>query len=384
MKRVYWSARKVSRPLILLLTVVALGAVAVVETWPRRETGDLAETKLAAAQLAERAMDELKAERLRRGIPIDPELDPAETGMIGAVETPTTSVMGHLGAKQSTVNPNWAAVLVEMFHEAGVQPGDRIAIGWSGSFPALNLCTLAAVEAIGAEPVAIASVGSSQYGANYPEWPWIEMERHLFEQGVTQHRSVAVSRGGFEDRALHMSDEGRALIDEAIARSGLPKVESTNFDDSLGERMAIYDQHSEGEPFAAYVNVGGGTVSVGHGVGKRLYAPGLNLQPPPAATNIDSILTRFATRGVPLVHLSSVRDLAISYGLPTEPNPRPIAGTGSAFEAAPNRAVSIVALAIVVGLMLLITLRRNRQEPPQESEPPKTFPVHPEPTSRAA
>jgi poly-gamma-glutamate system protein len=47
--------------------------------------------------------------------------------MIGLATSPITSTTGYLKVKQTTVNPNWAAVLVDMLKRAGVKEGDAIA-----------------------------------------------------------------------------------------------------------------------------------------------------------------------------------------------------------------------------------------------------------------
>ena len=112
---------------------------------------------------------------------------------------------------------------------------------------------------------------------------------------------MAASIGGLEDQGLGMTDEGRWLIRQAIERNQLPPLKVHSLAESIDRRMAVYDREANGEPFRAYINVGGGAASVGRTIGKRRYQPGLNLTPPPGATEIDSVMTRFAERGCPLV-----------------------------------------------------------------------------------
>jgi len=76
--------------------------------------------------------------------PIDEGLDPNRTGLIGPQYSPLFTTVGHLEAKRTTTNPAMAALLVHLLQEAGVEPGDRIAIGASGSFPALMIASLSA------------------------------------------------------------------------------------------------------------------------------------------------------------------------------------------------------------------------------------------------
>ena len=48
-----------------------------------------------------------------------------------------------------------------------------------------------------------------------------------------------------------------------------------------------------------------------------MYPPGLTLRPPADATQVDSVMTRFAKQGTPVIHLVEVRQLAAAGGLPT-------------------------------------------------------------------
>ena len=145
MKGVYWRPRKVSRAALVAIAVAALGGLAAVELLPSRQRCDHRQQKLAAARLAERGMELIKEERLRRGHRLTPHFDPAGTGLIGDSMTLVTSVPGNLKAKQTSLNPNFAAAVVQMLHDAGVREGDVVAVGCSGSFPALNLSVYAAL-----------------------------------------------------------------------------------------------------------------------------------------------------------------------------------------------------------------------------------------------
>jgi len=114
-------------------------------------------------------MEATRQYRIKNVGPIDPEVDPANSGMIGLLLSPITSKTGFLPAKQTTVNPNWAAVMVAMFKEVGAKEGDVIAMGFSASFPAINLATLVAAETLRLNVIAINSVGASTWGANIPD-----------------------------------------------------------------------------------------------------------------------------------------------------------------------------------------------------------------------
>lgn len=331
MKRVYWRPPGVSRAALSLIACVALVALVAVEAFPVQERQRWHGEKLAAARLALRAMGEIKAEKARLGITPDPEGDPQNTGLIGEPLSSVTSDTGYLLAKRTSVDPNFAAVMVDLLKRAGVKPGDTVAVGVSGSFPALNIATYAALQTLRLKPIVIASASASQWGANDPNLLWIDMERVLAERHVFSIRSAAASRGGLDDRGFGMSKHGRKLIDDAIARNHLERLDATSLPDAINKRMAVYDAQAGDRPIRAYINVGGGTASVGTQIGKKQFKPGLNRAPPRAVGLMDSVMLRFSKRGVPVIHVTSIEKLAERYGLPVEPEGIPPVGQGTVY-----------------------------------------------------
>ncbi len=377
MQKIYWRPRKLSRTVLVLICGCSLLGIAAVEVFKVRVQDPHFKDKLAASERALEAMEVIQAERESRGIEIDPEADPAESGLIGLLMSPVTSDPGILPAKQTTINPNFAAVLVHWLKRAHVKEGDVVAVGLSGSFPALNICVCAAIETLKLKPVIISSAAASQWGANHPEFLWLDMEKVLQEQHAFGFRSVAASIGGIEDRGLGMSDEGRTMLVEAIGRHGLTLIKSKTFEESLHRRMALYRQHAAGAPIRAYINVGGGTVSVGSRVGKKMFRPGLTLRPPPGAAMVDSVMTRFINDGVPVIHMVQIEELAARYGLETTPKTMPVVGEGKTFyRISYNRWLAVAVLGGIVaslygfvrtgwGFRLMQTAKKSADGPPE-------------------
>lgn len=330
MKKLYWRPQRLSLGLLLLIATVAGLALAAVETVRVRQQQRWYREKLQAARLSLRAFKALKEERLRRGLAIDAETDPARSGLIGELISPVTTNTGHLSAKQTSINPNFAAVIVELLLRAGVKPGDTAAVGFSGSFPALNVAVLAAIETLRIAPLIVTSAGASQWGANQPSFMWPDMEMALVRWRIFSHRSVAASLGGIEDRALGLSKKGRNLVQAAVARNGIPLLEVRDYDDSLNKRMDLYRERAGDAEIKVYVNVGGGTTSVGTRVGRDLFAPGLNRRLP-RGPQIDSVMSRFLQQGVPVIHLSRITKLATAHGLEPQPRALPAVGQGDIF-----------------------------------------------------
>ena len=353
MKRIYWRPQGVPRRAMVLIAVVALSALVAVEKFQVSTRQRNYPEKLHAARLALEAFNAVKSEKIARRIPIDPEADPYQTGLIGRSVTPVTSNTGYLSAKRLSVNPNFAALVVHWLARAGVSKGDVVAVGASGSFPALCIATFAAVQALELTPIVISSASASEWGANDPNFMWLDIEKALFEKRIFGFRSVAASRGGIEDRGFGMSEEGRQLIDQGIARSGVERMDATNLADGIDRRMELFDARAGTKPIKAYLNVGGGTASVGTHIGKKQFKPGLNLELPRGADLADSVMLRFAQRGVPVVHLTSLEALAKQHGFPVEPRGMPRVGEGKVFVREEyNRWIAAGGLLAVVGAML--------------------------------
>lgn len=350
MKKVIWRPKAVSRTALLLIAVLAGVGIVMVERYTTVQRRAYYQDKLKAAELANKAFQRIERERTSLGPEIEKEFDPTESGIIGVAISTVTSNEGHLEAKQTSINCNFAAVVVDMLKRAGVEPGDAVGVGCSGSFPALNICTYAALETLGAKPIPIASATGSQWGANVPELMWTDMERILHDEGYFTTRSLAVSKGGVEDQVLDLDDDGKAEVQAAIDRSGLTEINAATFAESIQARMDIYDKVAGPNGLKCYINVGGGAASVGTYQGKMAFQEGLNLRPPKRLPKeIDGIMPRLARRGVPIIHLVQVASLAERYGLDPNPQQRVAPGTGGVFQGEDyNKPLAAIVLAVVV------------------------------------
>ncbi len=331
MKKLYWRPEHISRGVLVIAAAFAVAGVFSVETFRVEKRQRNYKTKLQAAKITQMAFDAIKDERIKRGIRIDPVSDPAKSGLMGILLSPTTTNPGHLPAKQTSINPNFGAVLVHLLKRLDVEEDNVVAVGFSGSFPAINLSVLAAIEAIGAKALVITSVGSSQWGANIPNLLWPDIEEIVNEKKILHTRSIAYSLGGIADRALGLSDAGKEALEKAIEKSGVPRLDVVSYEDSIEKHHALYLQAAEDRDIVAYVNVGGGTSSVGTRVGKKLFKPGLNRIPPRGVSGFDSVMSRFILEDIPVIHMSSIDTIAARYGLPLQPTTTPKPGQGKVF-----------------------------------------------------
>ena len=281
MKKVIWRPKAVSRTALILIALVAGAGMLVVEHWKVVKQRPYYDEKFAAAQLADEAFERIYQVRNSRTT-IDPEFDPLETGLIGVADSSVTSVHGVLRSKQTSANPNFAAVVVDMLKRAGVKKGDVVGVGYSGSFPALNICTTAALQTLEVEPVIISSGAASEWGANIEDFIWIDMEKILFDEGIFKHRSVAATLGGDDDNGARVDVEGVVAIQRSIENSGIQLITTTTFEENVEARVKIIREKAGQRRIAAYINVGGGAASAGTSVGKKMFDEGLNMRPHPA------------------------------------------------------------------------------------------------------
>jgi len=342
---------------LLLLAAAALSAALFLEATRNRQADPLYATKLQAAKHMELAMRALREERLVREIPIEPEVDPNATGLIGLEHTAITTTLGHLPAKRTSTNPNMAGVIVALLGRAGVMAGDCAAVGFSGSFPALNTAVLCALQAMELRPVIVSSLGASSYGANHPRFSWLDMERTLHERGVFPWRSAAVAPGGIVSIPALFGEDGIHAMQSAFDRSGLPILDEHGEETlpvDVERRMDLYRAGCGGRP-AVFINVGGGLLALGDC--PRSQAPATGLLPPGnrLAESDCGLIARMSAAGVPVIHLLDIRKIARDYGLPVDPVPLPPVPDGRVMVqggySRPAAFIGLAVLAIFGGLI---------------------------------
>ena len=405
MRGMYWKpegASQVQRAVVAALAIVGLVAVEVV---PSEEQQPYYAEKMLAARKAQEALEVIHEASERRGLGLRLKTDPSGSRMIGEVLSPITSGSGSLVSKQTSVNPNFAAVVVQWLKELKIKQGDVVAVGVSGSFPAMNVAVYAALHELGVEPIIISSTAASQWGANEPNFTWLDMEAMLRRQGVFPYKSVAASLGGVGDDAIGLTKRGRRMLERAIERNEMPLLADIEAEeqarepkaddaeeptpslalvdeDRVRERMRVYYEAAGDRTIKAYVNVGGGTVSVGTKVGKRKFNPGVNPRPPKGIEDMPpSVLGAFLESGIPGIHVTRIIDLAERYGLEIAPRTTPEVGTGDVFQKRqPNRWLAGIVLALVLMALFVVarapwgTRMLRTTIPPESIMPPAPRP----------
>jgi poly-gamma-glutamate system protein len=327
------SLARASTPALVGLAVLSIVVYAAAERSLAPVHAEAYRKKLEAVRLMQRAEAAILAAKHERGITIDPRNDPQNRGVIGPQFSLITTDRGSQSAKQLAAHPNFAAAVTQMMLEAGVKPGDAVAIGMTGSLPGLNLAVLAGAKAVGAEPIVITSVGASMFGANDPDLTWLDMEELTAGKNIMPYRSLAASVGGGGDVGRGLSPAGRQLLLDAIDRNHARLLDQASVLDAVKARVALYDSvaGAHGKAIKLYINVGGGVASLGGAQNGRLIPAGLTHRLAARSYPNRGVINLFAERGLPVIHLLQVQSLARWYGITDEKGNEVKPGSGLLF-----------------------------------------------------
>lgn len=317
------------------------------------------EEKLQAAFLMEECLEEVKRERLRRNIPINKEIDIRETGLIGFDITPITTTLGSLEAKRTSINPDFAAVVVDMMKNSKLKPKDSIAVNFSGSFPALNIAVLCASEVLDLNPIIISSIGASTWGANIPGFTYMDMENLLYQKGLINNRSLAISRGGAGDLGKDMDKETIDAIVERARGYGLEIITEENLKVNISKRYDFY--RKKGKNIKAFINVGGNIISLGTSLDTTNFPPGIIIDKNVKINEKSGLIQLFLSRNIPVIHLLNIKKLALDYGLPVDPSLPIVIGDSDAYYTIRYNMTIAILTFCLSGFTILLLGKKKRE-----------------------
>lgn len=251
-------------------------------------------------------------------IKTDNKTDPLETGLIGSEWTEMTTTTGHLEAKRTTLNPDFASLMVTLLREADVEAGDNIALGCSGSFPGLLLASLAGAKAMELNCKSIISLGASSYGANRPELTILDIYQILLDNELITDDLVAVSLGGEGDTGQEWDRDIREKLLQKIELSGIPFIREEDLIKNVSQRTGLLGFNNNLPP-KVFINAGGATANIGISPSILHLKPGvvkaIKLPPPEQ----QGVLHHALNRNIPVIHLLFIKGLILEYGLPWDP-----------------------------------------------------------------
>jgi len=318
--------------IILVLSVVSLLFFFFAKILPVGDKYLQATAKIKASEIMREAISTLSLCLAEKNKEINQEFDINNTGLIGLENSPITTTLGSLEAKRTTTNPNMGALIVHLLHEAGVREGDAVAVGASGSFPAMIVAVMSAAKAVGVNPIIICSLGASQWGANRPDFHILKMLECLSSAGVFNFRPAAVSLGGERDVGEGMPDEARKLLIRDIEDSGILFLQEENLPANVRTKIQIYEKHAGENGIKGFINIGGNWSNIGTSSEILNLKPGLVRTGKIPPVESRGLVFEMALRHIPVVHLLYIRGLIESYGLPWDPFPLPEVGKGLVYK----------------------------------------------------
>lgn len=304
--------------------------------------------KLQAAEITQNAFAAIKGAVEEMGIPIDRINDPNETGLIGLQYSPITTERGDLDSKLTSTNPNFAALIVELLKRGGAKQGDVVAFSLTGSYPAINIAALSASQVLGLKPIIITSVSSSMWGANFPEFTYLDIESLLERKGILSSKTTAASIGGEDDIGRGLSPAGREVIEQAALRNNIPLLDASNLDGIIDKKMEIYDSAGR---IKIFVNVGEKTTAL---VGSEVTT---GLVRPHAVRTGRGTIAQFSSKGIPVINLIDMDELADTYSIPAAPIPLPDPGEGRLYYEYKYSVTFALIATVILVVILFIVLR---------------------------
>ncbi len=339
--------------LILWLLIIA-AAVSITLCTPKKTQNVNYEQMLEASKLAQTAMGTIKQYKIDNNIGIS-EADVLSTGMIGSgMRTSITTTEGVLEAKRTSCNPNWSAVIIQMFMRAKLKAGDEVGMMFSGSFPAMNICALAAAQVYGLKTCVMAGIGASYYGANQPDFTFFDMSEYLCDKDILTVGIDYVSLGGNDDIGsdFRNASEKNAILNR-INQSDATYIYEEDFKANIDLRLSYFDRDIPDMKF--FLNVGGTMVSFGKG----LSALNGNYSGFYSATTIKQfekrkddygLLQCLQLKGLPVASLINIKNLAVTYGIPYDSSSIPSIGSGPEYYVDSYSVVyPIIALVLSIG-----------------------------------
>lgn len=316
-----------ARPPLWLIALACLsvalwqGAETLVAQWPHPRADELRK----AALTAKTAQAEIVRAKETLQLMQPPDIDPNRTGMIGPDWSETTTTIGEVQAKRTTTNPDLAAAIARVLIGLQPKPGAAVAIVASSSFPGANIAAIAAVETLGLKPVIISSLGSSMFGANDPEFGWLDMEAVIARSGTLRTRTTAVVLGGESATAESLTGTGREMLTRAAQRNGYQPIVAGEFAALKRPVIAAIDEAAP-EGVSALINVGGSVLGIGTCLDAYGLPSGIITRKLPCDRGVPGLVHDFAARNVPVLHLLNIKRLALDWGLPFDPVPLPTIG----------------------------------------------------------
>lgn len=290
--------------------------------------------EIEASELSKKCLEEISKYNKERGME-QSKYDYLDSYLLGSnLKNLLTTTSGSMESKRTSLNPNFAGLFVKMINECDVKENDEVAICVSGSFPALNISLLCAIEVMDLKTVVMSSIGASQLGANDSEFVFPEWVDYLYNKGLLNKRVDYVSFGGeydtiegFYDYTTKSTDlenkEKLTEIKNRLINSGLKFLEIENYKENINKRMNIYN--TELKNVKLFINIGGNLIGLGRGNSSKYYYSGIiNENYLKNSKTYDKensgLIERFLIDGVKTISILNIKGICKEYNMEYNPD----------------------------------------------------------------
>lgn len=307
-----------------------------------------------ASLLAQNWFDIVKLEKEKRGIISDAHSLVENNFLIGNDWSEITTTLGSLESKETSTNPDFAALTVRLLNEAGIAKGDTVGVILSGSFPSLSISVLAAIQIMELEAVIMSSLGASTFGANQPEATWIDIEKWLRSYGNLKYRSDIITLGAGQDNGHGLSEEGIALLKTAAIRNHIELYIPEDVEESIDYKTKIFQENN----ISLLINIGGNMASMGACSHSLSIPNGLHKHINTCTDTDRGIIARINEEGIPFIQFLNIKELATRFGIEVSPGIHYSKSTNLYSERKTDKVLT--AIILFVGLAVLFLLLRDK------------------------
>ena len=184
--------------------------------------------------------------------------------------------------------------------------------------------------------------------------------RLLKEGGIVEYQLLAVSPGGNNDYGESaLFPDSRETIAQLAAQEGVEYIDYNDIEKSIARRLELF-----GEDVDCFVNVGGASVNSGTSAYTLDFPNGLVTDPPRIPTTPNrGLMYEYAARGVPVINMLNVRQMAADNGLAFDPVPLTQPGEGGVYyDIVYPVWVAVLAAVLMAAILILGRLRYAKEQ----------------------
>lgn len=324
-----------------------------------RENFYFNQSMIKAKDLAQTWFDIIKLQKEHANVTQEVKSNVPNAFMIGNDYTYITTTLGSLAAKEISTNPDFAALMVRLLSEAGLESGERVGITLSGSFPSLAVSSLSAAQVLKLDVIMMSSLGASTFGANQENATWLDMENWLVQKGGMKFKSSIISRGAENDNGGGLMEEGI----EIMKNTALRNHRELYIPETLLESIYFKTEMFKSKGIKLLINIGGNQAAMGGCTHSVSLPNGFHTELRLCNDPDRGIMQELNAAGIPVINLLNIKDMASVYGMDLSPGLSYASSTNLYINKKPDRiAVIIIWLSIGLSIIILLseTIRRYK------------------------